>query len=62
MLISDLLHEIEIGNWKAVFIHLMRILHLIKNAIAELNKRYHNIHPKFQIKILRYLTSFVYKV
>jgi hypothetical protein len=39
MLVSDLLHEIEIGNWKAVFIHLMRILHVIKNAIGELNKR-----------------------
>ncbi|KAF8883752.1 hypothetical protein CPB84DRAFT_1686207 [Gymnopilus junonius] len=39
MLISDLLHEIELGNWKAVFMHLMRILHLVKNAIPTLNKR-----------------------
>ncbi|KAF8914344.1 hypothetical protein CPB84DRAFT_1630471, partial [Gymnopilus junonius] len=39
MLVSDLLHEIELGNWKAVFVHLMRILQLIKNAIPTLNKR-----------------------
>jgi hypothetical protein len=56
MLVSDLLHEIEIGNWKALFIHLMRILHLIKNAIAELNKRYNNNHPSKNIQI----TNLVY--
>ena len=26
MLVVDLMHEVEIGVWKAIFIHLLRIL------------------------------------
>ena len=39
MLVSDLLHEIELGTWKAVFVHLMRILSVVRNTIPTLNKR-----------------------
>ena len=38
MLVVDLLHEFELGVWKAVFIHLLRILDSLKSdALSELN-------------------------
>ena len=38
MLVVDLLHEFELGIWKAVFIHLLRMLDsLPKSKIAELD-------------------------
>ena len=38
MLVVDLLHEFELGIWKVVFIHLLRILESVdENLIAELN-------------------------
>ncbi|KAF8348458.1 hypothetical protein F5887DRAFT_1071390 [Amanita rubescens] len=41
MFVPDLLHEFELGVWKATFIHLMRILHANGNdSIQNLNKRY----------------------
>jgi len=41
MFVIDLLHEFELGVWKAIFIHLMRILHAAGgNCIQELNRRY----------------------
>ncbi|KAJ3562565.1 hypothetical protein NP233_g9492 [Leucocoprinus birnbaumii] len=41
MLVPDLLHEFELGTWKAVFTHLIRILYASGDgAIQELNKRY----------------------
>jgi len=41
MFIPDLLHEFELGVWKAFFIHMMRILYAIgQDAIQELNFRY----------------------
>jgi hypothetical protein len=41
MLVVDLLHEFEIGVWKSIFIHLIRILVSEGgDSIAELNKRY----------------------
>jgi hypothetical protein len=40
MLVVDLLHEFELGVWKAVFIHLLRIIESVdENLIAELNRR-----------------------
>lgn len=40
MIVPDLLHEFELGVWKAVFTHLMRILHAAGgDAISTLNKR-----------------------
>jgi hypothetical protein len=42
MLVVDLLHEFELGVWKAIFIHLLRILYAEApggRLIAELNRR-----------------------
>ncbi|EMD34528.1 hypothetical protein CERSUDRAFT_55172 [Gelatoporia subvermispora B] len=40
MLAPDLMHEFELGVWKAVFTHLMRILHAAgEDKIQEFNKR-----------------------
>ena len=33
MLVVDLLHEFEIGVWKAVFIHLLRLLDSLSEAL-----------------------------
>jgi hypothetical protein len=41
MFVIDQLHEFEIGVWKALFTHLMRILHAAGgNAVQKLNERY----------------------
>ncbi len=40
MLVPDVLHEFELGVWKAIFTHLMRILYANgSDAIQKLNKR-----------------------
>jgi len=40
MFIIDLLHEFEIGVWKAKFTHLMRILYAAGgNSVQKLNMR-----------------------
>ena len=47
MLVVDLLHEFELGVWKAVFIHLMRILYAAGGtAVQDLNYRYRRV-PTF---------------
>ncbi|KAI6122144.1 hypothetical protein EDD16DRAFT_1691903 [Pisolithus croceorrhizus] len=47
LLVVDLLHEFELGVWKAIFIHLLCILLATGgDSIQELNKRYQNI-PTF---------------
>jgi hypothetical protein len=44
--VVDLLHEFELGVWKAIFSHLMRILHAIGgSAVQDLNKRYRHVLP-----------------
>ncbi|PPR02076.1 hypothetical protein CVT24_011174 [Panaeolus cyanescens] len=56
MFVPDLLHEFELGVWKAVFTHLMRILYATganSNAIQTLNKRY-RITPTFGETIRRF--------
>ena len=41
MFIVDFLQEIELGVWKAIFSHLIRILYAHDpNMVHELNKRY----------------------
>ncbi len=61
MFVPDLLHEFELGVWKATFIHLMRILHANGNdSIQKLNKRYaptslHPIKPKRSADTERFL-------
>lgn len=40
MLVVDLLHEFELGVWKAVFTHLLRIVDGLKGAfLAELDRQ-----------------------
>lgn len=42
MLVVDLLHEFELGVWKATFVHFIRVLYAAipsGQAVAELNKR-----------------------
>lgn len=43
MLVVDLLHEFEIGVWKMIFTHLIRLLYSCKDGeqlVEELNRRY----------------------
>jgi hypothetical protein len=43
MLVVDLLHEFELGVWKAVFLHLIRILYAAGASgclVAELDRRF----------------------
>ncbi|THH32816.1 hypothetical protein EUX98_g1394 [Antrodiella citrinella] len=47
MLVPDLMHEFELGVWKAVFTHLIRMLVAVgNNAIQEFNLRYRQM-PTF---------------
>jgi hypothetical protein len=40
MFVPDLLHEFELGVWKALFIHLVRILYAVgDDVVGKLNKR-----------------------
>lgn len=40
MLVVDLMHEFELGVWKAVLIHLIRMLHTLGNdSVNEFNER-----------------------
>ena len=40
MLVVDLLHEFELGVWKSILIHLLRIIDSLKGTVlAELNRR-----------------------
>lgn len=43
MLVVDLMHEFELGVWKAVYIHLIRLLYAAAAAgrlVSELDRRY----------------------
>jgi hypothetical protein len=40
MLLPDLMHEVEIGGWRTLLIHLLRILQsLDEKLLAELDRR-----------------------
>lgn len=40
MLVVDLMHEFELGVWKAIFVHLLRILDSLKGKkLRELDQR-----------------------
>jgi len=40
MLVVDLMHEIEIGVWKVVFIHLLHLLECLRDNLKyELDRR-----------------------
>ena len=41
MFVVDLMHEFELGVWKALFIHLLRILEAFdRGLVDELDRRY----------------------
>jgi hypothetical protein len=41
MFVPDPMHELELGVWKSVFSHLIRLLNAINPVlVAELNRRY----------------------
>lgn len=47
MLVVDLMHEVELGVWKAVFIHLLRLLDCHdENLKHELDQRRASIEPR----------------
>ena len=40
MLLPDLMHEFELGVWRAIFIHLLRMLQSVDNdLLVELDRR-----------------------
>lgn len=48
MLVVDLMHEVELGVWKAIFIHLLRILDSQDESLKhELDRRYVLLHLRF---------------
>ena len=41
MLVVDLMHEFELGVWRSLFVHLVRLLHAIDpSTIHEMDRRY----------------------
>ena len=59
MLVVDLMHEFELGIWKALFTHLIRILSAAKagdTLVSELDHRYRMV-PTFGGDIIRKFTS-----
>jgi hypothetical protein len=57
MLVVDLLHEFELGVWKAVFIHLLRILEC-ENQTHHLDRRHVSVKIPGNL-VLRVLLDFV---
>ncbi|OBZ68473.1 hypothetical protein A0H81_11674 [Grifola frondosa] len=57
MLVNDIMHEVELGVWKSVFIHLLRILDCIsKDAYRELDRRF-RVTPTFGRDTIRRFSS-----
>ena len=51
MLVVDLLHEFELGVWKALFTHLIRILHAAAphgGLVVDLDRRFVNCTVSYQ--------------
>ena len=61
MLVVDLLHEFEFGVWKALFTHLIRILHAAAphgGLVADLDRWYVNCTVSYQGLINSVTTRF----
>ena len=57
MLVVDLLHEFELGVWKALFIHIIRILYAAApdgSLVAELDQRYVNFSAVSHRKLITF--------
>ena len=49
MLTVDLLHEVEIGVWKALFAHLVRMLHACRaDKVYEFDRRYGPLNTELE--------------
>ncbi|KAF7976664.1 hypothetical protein HWV62_6005 [Athelia sp. TMB] len=60
IMVVDLMHEFELGVWKSVFIHLIRILHAAAPAgrlVAELDRRYRMMPTFGHSKIRKFTTN-----
>ena len=59
MFTVDLLHEFELGVWKAIFTHLLRILYAHGDGkIQELNKQYDSLAVESCSSYYKLLTTF----
>ncbi|KIJ11320.1 hypothetical protein PAXINDRAFT_15787 [Paxillus involutus ATCC 200175] len=57
MLVVDLLHELELGVWKAIFIHLLCMLDSLNgNVLSKLDYRYRSV-PTFGRSTIRHFRS-----
>ncbi|KAJ6632056.1 hypothetical protein B0H10DRAFT_1671015, partial [Mycena sp. CBHHK59/15] len=57
MLVPDFMHEFELGIFKSLFVHLLRILAAQGgNAVSELDRRFHLI-PTFGQSTIRCFTT-----
>ncbi|KAJ7123863.1 hypothetical protein C8R43DRAFT_899430 [Mycena crocata] len=58
MLVVDLLHEFELGVWKAVFTHLIRVLFAVPGStlVPTFNQRFRMV-PTFGVDTIRRVTS-----
>ena len=55
MLVIYLLHEFELGMWKAIFIHLLRILDSFKDGkLHELDRRCIHFYVSFQTQVAQW--------
>ncbi|KAF8151198.1 hypothetical protein BJ912DRAFT_869512 [Pholiota molesta] len=54
----DFMHEIELGVWRKVFIHLLRILECVDGAINKLDQRFRDV-PTFGRDSIRRFTNSV---
>ncbi|KAE9403283.1 hypothetical protein BT96DRAFT_763247, partial [Gymnopus androsaceus JB14] len=44
LLVPDVLHELELGVWKAILLHLIRMKHCLGSKnVQEMNRRYDHI-------------------
>ncbi|KZV87415.1 hypothetical protein EXIGLDRAFT_620624, partial [Exidia glandulosa HHB12029] len=58
LLALDLMHEFELGVWKALFIHLIRMLRSVgEHCVTELDRRYCEMAPFGRDTIRRFPTS-----
>jgi len=61
MLVVDLLHEVELGVWKAIFIHLLRLLDCVdgkSNRCIVIISQLYNLDP-IVIQINNKYSSFI---
>ena len=59
MLVVDFMHEVELGVWKALFAHLIRILYTVDSSgslVAELDLRFDTnfLRIDIELKYIRY--------